>query len=237
MSPELSIVAPAYDEEECIEAVVRSWLEMIAEHRLDAEIVIADDGSRDRTPQILAALAARFPSLRPLRLPGNGGYGRAVAAGVAAARAPWIVTIDSDGQFEPRDIPRLLAERDRRGLDLLTGFRSAKNDSPARVLADRALRLYVRGLFGIRLRDTNCALKLIRAEWLKRQPLWAEGYSIPTEIHARAKADGLRVGEIEVDHLERVGGESKLRVMRTSLQMITFLARLRLALRSGSSGR
>lgn len=226
----LSVCAPAYDEEACIEDTVRSWLAMLDDAGIDGEVVVADDGSRDRTGDILGALSGEDARVRHVRLGGNQGYGRALRAAIAAARGELVATIDSDGQFDPADIPRLLEHLRRGGFDLVNG-RRRKNDTPLRVAADRGLHLTVRALFGTRLRDTNCALKLVRRDWVARANLRATGFATPTEMVLLAEHDGLHVGELPVAHLERAGGDSKLRLVRTSVDTLRFLLALRRRLR------
>jgi len=225
-SPLLSICAPAYDEEECIDATVRSWLAMFDANALDGEIVVANDGSRDRTGAILAALAEQDARVRTVTLGGNNGYGRALRAAITAARGELVATIDSDGQFDPNDIPRMLARLRAERLDFVNGRRK-KNDTPLRVAADRGLNLTVRALFGTSLRDTNCAIKLVRRAWLASADLRATGFATPTEMVLCAEHDGLAVAEIRVAHLERAGGESKLEIVRTSVDTLRFLVALR----------
>jgi glycosyltransferase involved in cell wall biosynthesis len=232
-APAVSICAPAYDEEECIEGVVRDWLAMLDRARIDGEVVVTDDGSRDHTPEILARLAAEDPRVHVAGGRVNEGYGRALRTAIATARGDFVVTIDADGQFDPADVPRLM-ERQREGdYDLVTGYRVKKRDTILRVAADHALRRLVRGLFGLHARDPNCALKLVRRSWLVTADLDADGYPTPTEIMVRAHHDGLRIAEIAVAHRAREGGATKLRLVRTALDATRFLLALRLRLLRG----
>ncbi|MBW2465365.1 MAG: glycosyltransferase family 2 protein, partial [Deltaproteobacteria bacterium] len=212
------------------EKVVGSWLGVLDRSGISGEVVVTDDGSTDRTRSILQKMAAADPRVRLVVAPENGGYGRALRQAIAAARGDFVVTIDSDGQFDPEDIPRLLECQRRGDFDLVTGFRSKKHDTPLRVAADLGLRSFVRQLFGLRLRDPNCALKLMRREWVQGAKLEAEGYPTPTEIMVRAHHEGLQVAEVGVSHLSRAGGASKLGLVRTALDASQFLIRLRLRL-------
>jgi hypothetical protein len=90
--------------------------------------------------------------------------------------------------------------------------------------------LFVRSLFGVRLRDPNCALKLVRRTWVQAARLEAEGYPTPTELVVRAHHEGLAMAEIGVSHLTRVGGTTKLHLARTAVDVSHFLIRLRLRL-------
>ncbi len=227
---QLSICAPAFDEEGCIEEVVRGFLAMLDREGIDGEVVITDDGSRDRTPEILARVADEDPRLRVVTPGRNQGYGRALRAAIAAAEGELVVTIDSDGQFDPDDIPRLLSRQRAGNFDLVTGHRVRKRDTPLRVGADLGLRALVRTLFGLRVRDPNCALKLVRREWVQNAPLEADGYPTPTEIVVRAHHDGLKIADVPVAHLPRVAGTTKLRLLRTAANAGRFLLALRMSL-------
>ncbi|HEY8427048.1 MAG TPA: glycosyltransferase family 2 protein [Sandaracinaceae bacterium] len=227
MSIRVSVVAPCFDEAEGIEAVVRAWDALLARQPYESEIVVCDDGSRDETPSILARLARELPRLVVVTLPENGGYGRALSAAIAKSRGEIVVTIDSDGQFDLEDGLGLARMLEERGLDAVTGYRRAKADTPLRVAADRGLNQLVRRLFGVRLRDTNCALKAVRGERLRRLRIEARGYPTPTEIVLRLAAEGARIAEAPVDHHPRPAGRSKLTPVRTAWAMARFLLYLR----------
>lgn len=225
--PHLSVAAPCFNEAEGIEAVLREWDAVLAECPFEGEIVICNDGSTDDTGQVLTRLADELPRLRVVNRPENKGYGRALSAAIANTRGRFIATLDSDGQFDLRDGLELLEKLESEGLDAVTGYRVAKNDSLLRVVADRGLNRLVRTLFPCELRDTNCALKVVTGDILRRLPVEAQGYSTPTEICLRLAAAGHRMGEAPVRHLERTAGTSKLQPMKTAWGMFRFLLYLR----------
>jgi glycosyltransferase involved in cell wall biosynthesis len=202
----LSVAAPCFNEAEGIAAVVDEWDGFLARLPFESEIVLCNDGSTDGTADVLARLCAQHPRLRVVSFERNGGYGRALSAAIDATRGEFVATIDSDGQFDLSDVSALLAELDDGGYDCVTGYRSGKKDSLFRVLADRGLNRLVRGLFGLRLRDTNCALKVARGEVLRGLRIEARGYPTPTEICVRMAAQGRALGEVGVTHRERAAG-------------------------------
>jgi len=224
-APFLSICAPAYNEAESIAQVVRSWEEVL--EGIDGEIVIANDGSRDRTGEILSALQEEFPNLVVVSHEVNGGYGRALASAIARSRGQYVLTIDSDGQFNAGEYRRLLDELQRGGYDLVTGYRRAKQAGAVHVLADRGLNGLIRLVFGLQLRDTNCALKLFKGEVVRSLHTEAMGYPTPTEFLVKAQTLGYCIGEVGITHYPRAGGETKLKAFRTSWQMALFLAYLK----------
>jgi dolichol-phosphate mannosyltransferase len=226
-TPRLSVAAPCYNEAEGIERVVAEWDAVLATQPDATEIVLCNDGSTDGTGEVLERLQARHPRLRVVHNATNGGYGRALASAIAATRGEYVVTIDSDGQFDLADAFRLRAELERGGYDAVSGWRMGKKDSTVRVLADRFMNLLVRALFGVRLRDTNCAIKVVKGDVLRGLRIEARGYPTPTEICLRLAARGCRLGECGVTHRERVAGVSKLHPWQTAWDFVRFLFYLR----------
>jgi dolichol-phosphate mannosyltransferase len=225
--PHLSVAAPCFNEAEAITAVVEEWETVLAAWAPPSEIVLCNDGSTDGTGAVLDRLCARFPRLRVVHNAQNGGYGRALSCAIAATRGAFVATIDSDGQFDLADALRLLETLERDGYDAMTGWRMGKQDSALRVLADRAMNLLVRAMFGTRLRDTNCAIKVVRGDRLRALRIEARGYPTPTEICLRLEASGARLGELGVTHRERAAGFSKLHPVRTAWNFLRFLVYLR----------
>jgi len=225
--PHLSVAAPCFNESESIAAVVAEWEAVLDRLAAPSEIVLCNDGSTDGTAAVLLELQRRHPRLRVVSFEKNGGYGRALSAAIDATRGAWVATIDSDGQFDLADGLRLLELAERQGVDCVTGFRQKKQDSLFRVAADRALNRIVRLMFGLPLRDTNCALKVARGEVLRGLRIEARGYPTPTEICVRLAARGCRLAEAGVSHRERAGGASKLHPWRTGWNFLRFLFYLR----------
>lgn len=224
---ELSVAAPVFNEAEGIERVVRRWREVLDRAGVAAEIVLADDGSTDATGDVLARLAGEVAGLRVVTFRPNHGYGFALGKAIEATRGEWVATLDSDGQFDLADALPMLARCRAEGLDFVTGYRRAKRDGAVRVLADRGLNLLVRGMFGLDLRDTNCALKVIRGDMARGLRIEARGYPTPTEVTVKLLTLGAKAAEMPVEHGERLAGSSKLKVLSTSADMARFLLYLR----------
>ena len=224
---EVSVVAPVYNEAEGIEQVVRYWADVLSRSDLSAEIVLANDGSTDGTLAILERLTREISFLRFVSYTPNHGYGHALKTAIQASRGNLVVTLDSDGQFDLADFPKLLNLYREKGLDFVTGYRMKKKDNPLRVFADRALNVIVRTLFSVSLRDTNCAMKLIRGDLARALNIEARGYPTPTEITVKLITQGAKTGEVGVNHTDRIAGQSKLHFFRTSLSMFRFLFYLR----------
>jgi glycosyltransferase involved in cell wall biosynthesis len=241
IQPFVSFAMPAFNEEQNIERTVGECREAFVSAGLSneppkpgrtagsrwGEVVATNDCSRDRTGEILARMRESMPNLVVVtHLEKNQGYGRALSDAIAATRGEWVATIDSDGQFDPADLPRLLALV-RDDLDLVAGYRVRKKDTLTRVIADRGLNSIVRALFGIHHRDTNCAFKLVRGDVLRGLTIETNGFQTPTEIVLKLHALGHKMVETGVAHRVREEGKSKLKVIKTSLDFLRFLFYLR----------
>jgi len=234
--PELSIVAPVFNEEEGIEQVVQYWLKVLQENSANAEIVLANDGSTDRTLEILENLSQKMPLLKVVSYTPNRGYGYALKTAIRASKGRWVITLDSDGQFDLADFPSLLKLQNEKQLDFVTGYRMKKKDNLFRVIADRSLNLIVRTMFSVSLRDTNCAMKLIRGDLARTLNIEAKGYPTPTEITIKLITLGAKTAETGVHHSERLQGQSKLKFFRTSISFFRFLFYLRRKVRLYKAG-
>src|SRR5881409_749769 len=120
---QLSVVAPVYNEAEGIEQVVRYWTEVVRRNNLPYEIVLANDGSTDSTLQILERLSKEDSCVRFVSYSPNRGYGYALKEAIRASKGELVVTLDSDGQFDLADLPKLMALYHEKGLDFVTGYR------------------------------------------------------------------------------------------------------------------
>ncbi len=235
-TPELSIVAPVYNEAEGIEQVVLYWVKVLQETAANAEIVLANDGSTDRTLKILENLSQKIPLLKVVSYTPNRGYGYALKTAIRASKGQWVITLDSDGQFDLADFPSLLKLQNEKQLDFITGYRMKKKDNLFRVIADRSLNLIVRMMFSVSLRDTNCAMKLIRGDLARSLNIEARGYPTPTEITIKLITLGAKTAETGVTHSERLQGQSKLKFFRTSISFFRFLFYLRKKVRLYKAG-
>ena len=202
----VSVFLPCHNEEGNIErvaAALEAELPRIAQRH---EIVVVDDGSRDRTGEIADRLAAANPCLKVVHHPGNRGYGAAVISGIRACNQPWVVLCDGDGQFEPSDIARLTAKVPQ--YDVVVGNRAHRADPLMRRVNGKAWTVLMRLLLGIRLSDIDCGLKLFRRDLLKGIDLQARGAMISAELMAHLAGKGAKICQVEVRHLPRVAGES-----------------------------
>lgn len=203
--PRLSVVIPVFNEEACIEGTVRELMGVLAGLPETAEVLAVDDGSADRTPDLLSALQSEFPCLRVLRLDANSGQSAALGAGFRYARGERIVTMDADGQNDPADIPALLG-----GLgeaDVCCGYRRVRRDSAAKRLGSRLANTVRRAVLRDEAVDTGCTLKAFKAWTVRDLPMDLKGMHrfLPALVRMR----GARVAQKPVRHRPRAGGRSK----------------------------
>ncbi len=205
--PSISVVLPAYNEEAIIERTVRHVAEVLRCLTDDFEIIVTDDGSRDRTGAILAELQRREPAL-PLRVvthQHNRGYGAALASGFDAATKELIFLTDGDKQFDVAELAGFLPELDD-GTDLVIGWRWNRADPPLRLLNAWGWKLLVNGLFGYTARDVDCAFKLFRRRVWESFTVHARGATFSAELLVKARRLGFRVEERPVGHFPRTAG-------------------------------
>lgn len=202
----LSLVLPAHNEAENIEAVVARALEVLPRVVRDVEVIVVNDGSRDETGAIIDRLAGEHPQVHAVHHPVNRGYGAALTSGFRAATGDSIMFMDADRQFDIADINALLPYVPY--YDIVAGYRIQRRDPLYRRLYGKLFGLVVWVLFGVRLRDTDCAFKIYRAELLNTIELTTPGALINTEMLARSKRRGATIVEVGVNHYPRFAGES-----------------------------
>jgi glycosyltransferase involved in cell wall biosynthesis len=227
--PGLSVFLPAHNEEGNIERVVRGYLEELPRVAERYEILVVDDGSRDRTGAIADQLARGDVHVRVVHHDVNRGYGGAVISGIRAATMPYVMLSDGDGQFDPHDVEALIEYVPE--YDVVAGHRTRRADPLMRRINGRAWTLLVRVLLGITISDIDCGFKLFKREMLDGMELRARGAMISTELMARLAGRGARVKEVEVNHLPRLTGEqsgANVRVvMRAFKELLALYGELR----------
>ena len=209
---QLSVVVPLFNEQESLAPLVERILSHVRPLGLSFELVLVDDGSRDRTPELLGQLAATVPELVAVRLRRNYGQTAAMAAGFDASCGEVIVTLDGDLQNDPADIP-LLLEKLNQGFDLVSGWRHRRQDAALSQLLPSLLanRLIAR-VTGVKLHDYGCSLKAYRREVIDDLNLYGELHRF---LPALAFIEGARITEVQVTHHPRRYGKSNYGIDRT----------------------
>lgn len=201
---ELSVFFPAYNEEENIERVVENALRVLPSFADKFEVLIVNDGSKDRTREISEALAKKHPVVRTVSHEKNRGYGAALKTGFAGSRFEWLFFTDGDGQFDLKDLSLLMPLT--AGCDIAAGFRIKRNDPFHRILNARAYNILVRILFGLNVRDIDCAFKIIRKQVTDSIKLSSESQFLSAEFLIKAKKAGFTIKQAGVNHYPREKG-------------------------------
>ena len=203
----LSVVVPVYNEEGNVAALVH---EIVAALRgVSAfEIVYVDDCSRDGTLAALQALKAEVPELRVLRHVSNSGQSTAIRTGVRAARGEWIATLDGDGQNDPADIPKLLAQRDAApaGVGMFAGWRVDRKDTGSKRWASKWANAIRAAMLRDDTPDTGCGIKLFEREAFLELPYFDHMHRYLPALMQRA---GWKTVSVPVNHRPRGTGVSK----------------------------
>jgi glycosyltransferase involved in cell wall biosynthesis len=224
----ISVVVPLLNEEHSLDELYREITAALEPRGEPFEVVFVDDGSSDGSATVLAQLHDQHANVVVVRLRRNFGKAAALQAGFLEARGDTIVTIDADLQDDPSEIPALLAKLDE-GFDLVSGWKTRRNDPFLRRLFSRIFNWTTGLISGVRLHDVNCGLKAYRAEVLEGMRLYGELHRF---IPVLASYQGYRVAEIPVNHRARQHGRSRYgpeRYLRGffDLLSVTFMGRYR----------
>ena len=224
----LSIVLPAYNEEENVASAVEQVSAVAQELGMEYEILLVNDGSKDRTGEIGRELEERISHYRLVEHYPNRGYGGALKAGFAAASKDLIAFVPADNQFDFSEISLLLDALD--GADIVSGYRVNRQDHFIRKANALGWNTVVRLLFGYLCRDIDCGFKLFRRVLLDHVTIESNGAMIDTEFLAGAKARGYGIAEVPVTHLPRVAGEATGADFAVIAKAFRDLARFRIRL-------
>ncbi len=209
---DLSVVVPLYNEEESLPHLVNQLISALRPAGETFELVLVDDGSSDRTAEVLAQVSSDVPEVVAVLLRKNYGQTAAMAAGFDVAGGEVIVSLDGDLQNDPADIPMLLAKL-REGYDLVSGWRHQRQDAALqRKLPSRMANRLIGRVTGVRLHDYGCSLKAYRREVLADMRLYGELHRF---LPALAFIEGARITEVKVNHRARQFGSSKYGIDRT----------------------
>ncbi len=201
---EISVVVPVYNEEENLPLLIPKLREILKGLGCSWEMIFVDDGSFDESPKILRDMASQVPSLRVLRLRENRGLSTALVAGMREARGEKIVTLDSDLQNDPADIPKLLGYLDR--YDMATGWRQKREDSWLKRISSVIGNGVRNGLTGETIQDSACTLRAFKKECVQEVPVFNGMHRFLSTL---VKMEGYRIIEVPVSHHPRKFGKSK----------------------------
>jgi glycosyltransferase involved in cell wall biosynthesis len=222
----ITVFFPCYNEEENVERTTLAALSAVRRISDDFEIIIVNDGSRDRTGEIANRLAAEHADVRAVHNNPNLGYGGALQRGFREAKKTWVFYTDGDGQFDFAEIETLLPLLDR--FDIVSAYRLNRQDSLLRRLNAFAWTALVNYVFRLWLRDIDCAFKIYPRKLFDEIEMRSMGALIDTEVLARAKRIGYTIGQVGVHHYPRVAGSqtgANLRVILRAFKELFLLRR------------
>ena len=223
-SPRCSLVVPFFQEAGNIVPLITTACAVVGQFDPQFEAILVDDGSTDHTGPELAQIAATDPRCRILTLPVNRGQAAALLTGLGQARGEIILTMDGDGQNDPRDFPALLTLLEQGGVDVACGWRRDRHDSALRRGLSRLANAIRSRVLRDGLHDAGCQLRIFRREViaaLQPSPL------LQAFLPAMAVAAGFRVGELAVRHHARRHGDSKYGLRNLWWRPFTEMLRLR----------
>lgn len=223
---ELSLFLPVYNEEANLENTVEKAIPVLKDVARKYEIVIVNDGSKDKSGEIAHQLAKRHPFIKIITHSPNQGYGGALKSGFYNSQYEWIAFIDADGQFDFSEVVKLIEKKDR--ADLVVGYRINRQDHALRKLFGWGWTVLAKILLGVNVRDVDCAFKLIRKEVLETIPPLKSmrGGMISPELLARARKAGFKITEVGVRHYPRGGGKQSGAELKVIFKSFVDLAKL-----------
>jgi glycosyltransferase involved in cell wall biosynthesis len=218
----ISAVVPVYNEEENLPVLIPALTKVLEGLGCSFEMIFVDDGSSDGSLRILRDMASQYPSLRVLRFRENRGLSTALVAGMREARGGKIVTLDSDLQNDPGDIPKLLEYLDR--YDMATGWRQKREDSWLKRISSKIGNTVRNWLSGEDIKDSACTLRAFKKECVKEIPVFNGMHRFLSTL---VKMEGCRIIEVPVFHHPRKFGKSKYNIRNRMVRSFVDLLAVR----------
>lgn len=224
--PTVSVFFPAFNDAPSIGPLVDAAFEVLALRASDYEVIVVNDGSFDGTGEVLASLEQQYsPRMKVVTHAQNRGYGGALRSGFAAASKDLVFYTDGDGQYDVRELSKLL-DLMTPGTGLVNGYKLERNDPQHRILIGNIYNAFARILFRIKIRDVDCDFRLVRRELLEKFQLTSTSGTICVELVRKLELSGCRVVETGVHHYPRLHGRSQFFRVRSLLKTLAQLIRL-----------
>ncbi len=225
---DVSIVIPLYNEEESLAELVEWIKKVVDRNKLSYEIILIDDGSSDRSWEVVSGLSKNHKELKCIKFRRNYGKSAALHIGFQAAAGDVVITMDADLQDSPEEIPALVKMITEQGFDLVSGWKKKRHDPISKTLPSKFYNFTARKVTGIRLHDFNCGLKAYKKSVVKAIEVYGEMHRYIPVIARRAGFT--KIGEKVVEHHERKYGVTKFGIERyingfLDLLTISFISR------------
>ena len=207
MIKNLSVFFPCVNEEGNLEATVSKAVNILDSLKLEYEIIIVNDGSKDKTGQIAEKLAKENNNIKVITHPKNLGYGEALKSGFYNAKYDTIVYTDGDGQFDFSEVTNFISKLDE--ADLIIGYRIKRQDPLFRLIFAKGWALALFAFFRLKLRDVDCGFKMIKKQVLEKIPKLQSqrGAMINAELAIKTKKAGFSIAQVGVNHYPRLSGK------------------------------
>jgi glycosyltransferase involved in cell wall biosynthesis len=228
----ISVFFPCYNEQENVRRTVEKALDVLEKFAADFEIIIVDDGSSDGTEQIADEIAGQDGRVKVVHHERNLGYGAALQSGFKAAAKELVFYTDGDGQFDINEMPPLLSLMEQ--YDIVSCYRLNRRDPIIRKINGWCWTKLVCLMFGLKIRDIDCAFKLYKREIFDNIEMSSTGALIDAEILARAARKGYRMTQKGVHHYPRASGQQSGASIRVILRAFKELFKLQRRIRSGN---
>ena len=225
---ELSVFFPTYNEEASIKKTVLKAKEVLGRIANKWEIIIVNDGSKDRTGEIGEELVRSDKRIRVITHNPNRGYGAAFKTGFYAAKYAWIAFTDADGQFDFSEVTNFIDKQNQTGADLVIGYYKKRQVSKFKILTSKMWELAVYLLFGLHVKDIDCGFKFVSKKVIDSiSELESErGAFISSEFLIKAKKKGFKIVEVSITHYPRLAGGGTGRQLRVIIKSFVDLFRL-----------
>ena len=222
----LSVFFPAYNDAPSLPLLIRRTFETLKEHVAEYEVIVVNDGSFDNSGDVLAELAKQYePRMRVITHLENRGYGGALRTGFAAATKDLVFYTDGDGQYDVRELPKLLSLMGPQ-TGLVNGYKMERNDPLHRIWIGNVYNAFARFLFRIHIRDVDCDFRLIRRRLLQDIKLTSTSGTICVELVRKLELSRFDVEEVGVHHYPRLYGRSQFFRFRSLLNTLRQLISL-----------
>ncbi|MFH1784208.1 MAG: glycosyltransferase family 2 protein [bacterium] len=227
---EVSLTLPCYNEESNIREVATKACEYLNLFTDRYEVIVVDDGSIDKSLSIINELINENPNIRVIHHDINQGYGSAVSDGLRDSRYKYVCFVDSDGQFDFKELKQLIELMP--GNDMVLGYRATRKDPIHRLINAKMYAFLLRILFGLKVKDINCAFKVFKKSLIDDIYMESEGALINAEILIKAKQRGYtKIREIPVSHYPRISGKQTGANIKVILRAFAELFRLKMKIR------
>jgi glycosyltransferase involved in cell wall biosynthesis len=219
MKTKISFIIPAKNEEGSLENLYKEITSVTNKITKDIEIIIIDDGSTDKTYDVIKKLSQKDKRVKGIRLRGNWGKSMALQTGFKHVKGDLVFTMDADLQDNPKEIPHFIKKL-KEGYDLVSGWKKVRHDPKSKVIPSRILNYTTGLLTGVKIHDINCGFKLYKKEVIETLNLYGELYRFIPVIAAK---ENFKVAEIVVEHRRRKFGKSKFGIERNIKGLLDLL--------------